>query len=262
MSNLNGNPNKRAKISDNAKSILLTQVEYKCPICMKNLIEIRKGQRHVRCEIAHIYPHSPTPEEFELLKDVERLSPDPESLDNLIPLCKNCHGEFDHPRTVEGYEKMFAIKQRVTREQKLKDLYSSEVMEEEIIAIVRSLGTLSEENIQKLTYDVVKVDDKLKSCKNNIFKGKLKHNIAQYFPFVQQQFREIDMLNPGQFDIIASQIKLFYLKASQIEKDEETIFAHIVEWMSKQTNSMQNAALEVIVSFFVQNCEVFSVATQ
>lgn len=34
--------------------------------------------------MAHIYPHSPTDSEKELLKDVPKLSDDPESIENLI----------------------------------------------------------------------------------------------------------------------------------------------------------------------------------
>ena len=254
--------NNRAKLSFNQKALLLTQVEYLCPKCQRKLQTMRNGKLTSRYQIAHIFPHSPTPQEAILLENAERLSSDPESLDNLIPLCNNCHVEFDNPRTVEGYEEMVAIKKRLIREQSIKGIYTTDIVEQEIINLVQALTVMNEADVQELSYDVVAVDDKLKNCKNNAFKRKIKNNVVQYFPFVQQQFRDIDAAIPGQFDVIATQIKGFYVKAIQIERGEEELFGHIVDWLSKKTGCTQNAALEIIVSFFVQNCEVFSHASE
>ena len=252
----------RAQLSPNQKTLLLTQVEYLCPKCQRPLQVTKNERLTARYQIAHIYPHSPTPQEAVLLENVERLSSDPEALDNLIPLCNNCHVEFDNPRTVEAYEEMVAIKKRLIREQRIKGIYTSEIIEQEIINLVHALSSLNETDVQELSYDVVAVDDKLKNCKSIVFKRKVKSNVVQYFPFVQQQFRNIDALTPGQFDVIATQIKGFYVKAIQIEQTEEAIFGHIVDWLSKKTGCTQNTALEIIVSFFVQNCEVFSNASK
>ena len=252
----------RAILSPNQKTLLLTQVEYLCPKCQRPLQVTHNGRLVGRYQIAHIYPHSPTPQEAVLLENVERLSSDPESLDNLIPLCNNCHVEFDNPRTVAAYEEMVAIKKRLIRDQRIKGIYTSEIIEQDIISVVHALSSMNETDVQELSYDAVAVDDKLRNCKNNVFKRKIKNNVVQYFPFVQQQFRDIEALTPGQFDVIATQIKGFYVKAIQIEKTEEAVFSHIIDWLSKKTGCTQNTALEIIVSFFVQNCEVFTNASK
>ena len=47
-----------------------------------------------------------------------------------------------------------------------------------------------------------------------------------------------------------------------ISKDKTLIFSKIVEWIKNNTQSNSVEACEAIVSFFVQNCEVFYEITE
>ena len=88
----------RIKPSRNQFAKLISEVDSLCPLCQEELIVLRNGSTTNLSQAAHIYPHSPTTSEKELLKNVPRLSSDPESVDNLIMLCHNCHHKFDNQR--------------------------------------------------------------------------------------------------------------------------------------------------------------------
>ncbi len=90
--------------SENTNIVLFNQVDGICPLCDKQLIYKKSGSKYKKYELAHIYPLNPRPEEIKLLEVQERLSDDVNHEDNLIPLCKSCHGEFDKPRTVSEYQ--------------------------------------------------------------------------------------------------------------------------------------------------------------
>ncbi len=89
----------RIKPGRNQFARLISEVDGLCPLCQEELIVSRNGSTTNLSQAAHIYPHSPTTSEKELLKNVPRLSNDPESIENLIMLCPNCHHKFDNPRT-------------------------------------------------------------------------------------------------------------------------------------------------------------------
>ena len=82
---------------------LISEVNGLCPLCSEELLTLKGSKQAALSQAAHIYPHSPSAEEAKLLDGLPKLATDDESIENLIMLCPNCHYEFDHPRTREGY---------------------------------------------------------------------------------------------------------------------------------------------------------------
>ena len=103
----------RKKYTENQYIILFNEVDGLCPICSIKLIYEKADKLNKRVNLAHIYPHSSTPEEKKLLENVERLSDDVDNIKNIIWLCPNCHEKFDKPRTLEGYNKILNIKKKI-----------------------------------------------------------------------------------------------------------------------------------------------------
>lgn len=64
-------------------------------------------------EIAHIYPNSPTVEQYLELKGLERLGDNSGSFDNKIALCKDCHSTKDYHTTKEDYLKFLYCKMKL-----------------------------------------------------------------------------------------------------------------------------------------------------
>ena len=91
----------RPPITENQKLLLFAEVDGVCPNCPNVLMYDKNGRKYKEFQIAHIYPLNPKPDEIETLRNEERLSKDPNHLDNLICLCESCHTKFDKPRTAE-----------------------------------------------------------------------------------------------------------------------------------------------------------------
>ena len=102
--------NIRDKYTESQKISLVSQVNRVCPLCQEPLFYQKNKRTYKNYDLAHIYPLNPTLFEQKILENEPRLSDDVNDEDNLIPLCKICHGKFDTPRTVEEYQKLFAIK--------------------------------------------------------------------------------------------------------------------------------------------------------
>lgn len=83
---------------------------------------------------------NPTPTEAEELKDVSRLSEDPNDPDNIIPLCTGCHTRFDMPRTRGEYLEMFRVKSNLLERERQRALMRQYPMEDAIRLIVNALG--------------------------------------------------------------------------------------------------------------------------
>ena len=108
---------------------------------------------------------------------------------------------------------------------------------------------------EKIDYNQIKIDDKIQR-ENKILNYKIKEDVSYYYLFIRKCFAEIDKTDMT-FEIIAGQIKSFYKKISSITTDQNKIYDSIANWIFNKYKSGNIEAYKIIVSFFVQNCEVF-----
>ena len=249
---------KRKKPTENMGLVLFDEVSGICPKCNKPLMKKSKGKMTKLYEVAHIYPNSPRPQELVLLKDETHLNKNVDHEDNLIALCRDCHKIFDNPRTVVGYREMVTIKRELQRLSKLKNGWFNSSIDEEINEVIESLVSFSGEALEELSLDAIKVDKKSDNTLDILVKLKIKNNVKYFYSKIKSKFSEMDKALPYTSDTIYSQVKTYYVKLKKDGLDQTQIFSALTEWIKKSTNSNNTEASEIIVSFFVQNCEVYS----
>ena len=249
----------RKKYTENQYIILFNEVDGLCPICSIKLIYEKADKLNKRVNLAHIYPHSSTPEEKKLLENVERLSDDVDNIKNIIWLCPNCHEKFDKPRTLEGYNKILNIKKKILQKREIEEEFNSYQIEEEIKKI---LNVLSEDNPDNeevgLEFNPITIDNKLNETIKPLTKKKIKNNVRDFFHIVKKEFKNIDAIEANKATLIAQQIKVFYLKTMDKNLNQEDIFNYLVLWLNKKTQISEDAS-SIVISYFIQNCEVFDV---
>lgn len=210
-------------------------------------------------EIAHIYPNSPHPHETILLKDEERLGSDVDSEDNLIALCRDCHKIFDNPRTVEGYREMVSIKKELQRLSNLQKSWFDNSIDEEINSVILSLASYSgDEILEELSLDAIEVDKKADDTLNGLVKLKIKNNVKYFYTEIKSKFAELDKSVPYTSDTIYSQVKTYYVKLKKNGLNQTQMFSALTEWINNRSTCKNTEVAEMLVSFFVQNCEVYS----
>lgn len=248
----------RRIFSDNEKLLLYNEVDGRCPMCGDNLAYEKKGRIYKSFEVAHIYPANPKAEEVETLKNVLRLDSDVNSIKNAIAVCTKCHTIFDNPRTVEEYDKWYYIKAKLLSMAELKNTFSLYTVESEIQNILEKLNDEKvEDELIELSLNSLKVDEKANETLPYAIKRSIKNDVVDYFDYIKRMFVEMDKLTPKKFDTLASQVKTFYLKCSQTITNQNQIYVILVDWLDEKTGFYSKRACEIIIAFFIQDCEVF-----
>ncbi|GEM_PF-4833404 len=116
--------------------------------------------------------------------------------------------------------------------------------------------------ITPLEYSALKIDAKLSQDFDQILKKHIKDDVSQYYNYIRAQFRNIERSTPGKFDLVAGQVKTFYLNAKMKCDDQVIIFNQMADWLKAKINNCSLDACKVIIAFFIQNCEVFENATK
>lgn len=248
----------RKKSTTNMDTLFLSEVNNKCPLCGKFLIKEKDGHTEKKYQIAHIYPNSPLPTEVEELKNQERLGKDSESFENKIALCKDCHGDYDYHKTKEEYIKLVNIKKELINRINLEKKLSDQPIEDELEDIIEKLCDFSGEEV-KLKHTALKIAKKMEK-KDFLIKNKIEQYVSLYFYTIRSLFNIKEY--KANFNIIASQIHTAFLMAEKENLNKSQIFSNLVNWLESKIPGYSKESYESIISFFVQDCEVFNEITE
>lgn len=251
--------NNRRSPTENDTLLLFSEVDGVCPKCSRELMYEKKGLLYKQFELAHIYPLNPTQIEKETLKNVERLSIDSNDNENFICLCGICHPVYDKPRTLNEYNELLNLKKKAILKNKEKALWENQKIESEILEILNMIA-ISDFNLSEITqisFEPKTIDSKTNETITILTKRKIINNVQDYYSIIKSKFIELDNIHFTTTEIISGQIKEYYLRMKKIHTSQNDIFYAIVDWLDKKTKSKSTDACEIIVSYFVQNCEVF-----
>ena len=251
----------RKKVNEHELQLHLREVSFTCPLCGKNLRHRKQKKTNKLYEIAHIFPNSPTEEQYELLRGLQRLGKDSESYENKIALCKDCHAQQDYHTTTKDYLELLEKKKYFLEIMDLQETTLTMGLESEIADVVKKVSDLKEEELDNLNYIPVNLSKKFTSDDFHL-KRKIVMYVTDYYPYIRDLFKEIEGTNNFRLDTLSLQIKCCFIKMEAISDNKNLIFDQLVEWIRAKTLSTSTDACEAVVSFFVQNCEVFHEITK
>lgn len=241
--------------------LFLREVNYHCPLCGKELQSRRQKKLNEKMfQIAHIYPNSPTKEQYETLYGLERLGNNCESFENRIALCKDSHGTQDFHTTKDEYLHLLNLKKDMLKMTALLDVTSSLGLEQEIEQVIINITNLTSDELSALNYEPVPLANKFKP-NELVLKTKVASYVTTYFPYIRDLLKDMNGENNFLFSVLCGQIKACFEKMETVTTDKMAIFQQIVSWIKNKTVSNSQNACEAVVSFFVQDCEVFHAIT-
>ena len=245
---------------------LLSEVDYQCPLCHSPLIKKIKNKSVRKYEITKIFPNDLSSDKQDLFIANRTPAVHLDSSDNMIALCADCSDSYLLKPELDEYIKLFDLKESAKKNYQIQVQLSTLNLEDEIKNIINSLYDIDSNTvIQNFRLDPLLISEKIDpSC--FILKQTVTSYVLQYYKFIRKLFSELDSFSENRFNIIASEIKLAYETIHPTCNSQEEIFAKISEWIMKQLN-MPNSqkykiSCDIVVAFFIQNCEVFDEITE
>lgn len=243
------------------QQLYLKEVSFICPLCGKDLRNRKQQKNNKLYEIAHIFPNSPTEEQYEVLGSLQRLGDNSESFENKIALCKDCHAQQDYHTTQEDYLNLLQKKLGFLQSTALHDATLTLGLELEVSNIIAKIHSLREDELAQLNYAPVELSKKF-SATELLLKNRINMYVTSYYPYIRDCFKALEGIDGFRLDALSLQIKCCFTKMEAISNNKDAIFDQLVNWIMAKTCSTSRAACEAVVSFFVQNCEVFHEITE
>lgn len=135
--------------------------------------------------------------------------------------------------------------------------FSDEMIEEKLAEALKQLEKLDEEELEpQLNYSGLKINKKIDKKKYPAFYHKVSDNIARYYPMMQKTFSDYDGENGNSFQRLSCKMRDLFLQIKNKTDDPSFVFDSIVDEVERKAKT-DRLVSELIVSFFIQNCEVF-----
>lgn len=250
----------RRSLTDNQWYDLFSEQRGFCfgPICNKEKLIQEKNNRRIKLgEGAHIFPLNPTERESIVLNGVEVLGGDVNGLNNIILLCPNCHTYFDKERDLATYREMVNIKKEIIRQSRTLSLYNELYIEDElqeIIDLIVENPTFDE--VAELTTEYKDIEDKMDDDYEKYIIESVKGYFRTFYVTITDIIKNKDSENGSTLRVVSSQIRTAYLKLAE-ENPRGEVLNVMVDWLQSVT-SKKRQHCEVVIAYFIQNCEVFS----
>jgi hypothetical protein len=233
---------------------LFAEVDGKCPLCGDSLVSEKDGRRIAVYDRAHIYPHSPTTAQLLAFKGIPKPI-DIESPANIILLCKRCHKMQDDATTATDLLRLYSVKQEKSGAYHASQEMSRINIEPELRNVLDTLSTIDDSDLVVLSYNPLAIKRKIEA---GALQRKVLGCVTTYYETLKRLFQELDNRRSSTFEMIAMQVKQAFLSQERGELflDKSQVFDVLVEWVQSKTGGCR-VACEAVVSYFVQDCEVF-----
>ena len=181
--------------------------------------------------------------------------------DNLIALCQDCSNQYRFDLTIEKIERLEDIKLQISSLYEARETFSRERVVEGVEKVIRKISNIPLDRVAELNYKPTEVVKKMDKTDPSLFL-KIHGLVSGYYPDVKELFQQIEMEGQLDFEKFCYQIKFKYKElADQAGLSQAQIFKVLVDWLASETNE-EETWCEVVISYFVQKCEVFDAISE
>ena len=136
------------------------------------------------------------------------------------------------------------------------------VIEESIGQILDAVLDLDVGNqLGELRYEAVKVSEKLEEYPglkaNSLLVRRITRNVVEYYRFIQEQIGLLEGHKTATFLMAAKLVQNRYMKLKAEGLPAESVFYDMSGLIKEESKVDCDEACEILISFFIQNCEVF-----
>ena len=177
----------------------------------------------------------------------------PYNIDNTIAISPKASPTYFYKNSNRHYEELMAKKEELFEKQRIKMLIDDSFYSKKLKRIIDKI----QENPTVLNVDLKLKPTEIKNkidCSEPIF-SKIFPLITDYYLYLRGLFKERDG-NDFNFDLLCKTIRSDYLTLAEEDFSKMKIFDLLSENLSRKLDE-DLLYCEIVISFFVQNCEVF-----
>lgn len=239
---------KRRQLSADLKnrygSYLMNEANHTCPFpgCGHSLIISNAGKATELYEVALID---------------KKKAPE---VGNLLALCPRCHAVYSIDDNPKVCKELTGVKKILVSHQKNVQLLDDLPLEKGIIGVISKVKKLKEKDLEYASLDPKEIQQKLKPTDNKALYITVNSYVTTYYVRLRKIMMNADKRGEIDYNEIQDQMHAIYRRLKKAKKTNVEIFNEITEKIHK-VSLQENIYCQIVVSYFIQSCEVFDAIT-
>lgn len=181
--------------------------------------------------------------------------------DNLIALCPQCHATYQIDDNKKLTKSLKDIKSILTTHKQSVHLLDNLPLEKGIVGVIGKIKKLGEKELSDASLDPKEIKQKLNPAQDMALYIAVNGYVTTYFRRIREIMVNLDKRGEIDYDEIQDQIHAFYKRLMKANKSRSEIFNEIVGKIHRVT-LQDELYCQIVVSYFVQSCEVFDAITK
>ena len=180
---------------------------------------------------------------------------------NLLALCPQCYATYSIDDSSKISKELLNVKKLLeTRAQNLS-LIDALPLEKGIVRAIGKIKKLNEKELADASLDPKEIRQKLRPADNIALYQTVNLYVTTYFVKIKEIMISLDKRGEIDYEEVQDQMKAIYRRLKKAGKTNMDIFNEIVAKIHR-ISLQEDIYCQIVVSYFVQSCEVFDAITE
>lgn len=181
-------------------------------------------------------------------------------ISNLLALCPQCYATYslDDSKTVR--KELQGIKKVLETHSHSVTLLDDLPLERGIAGVIGKIKKLKEKDLAEASLEPKEIKQKLNPSDNFVLYSQVNYFVMTYFVRIREIMINLDKRGEIDYDEVQDQMHAIYKRLKKAKKSNVEIFNEIVGKIHRVT-LQEDTYCQIVVSYFIQSCEVFDAIT-
>ena len=180
---------------------------------------------------------------------------------NLLAMCPQCYATYLLDSNKKLTKELLDVKRMLSAHRQSVHLLDDLPLEKGIIGVISKISKLGEKDLEGASLDPKEIKQKLSPAKDAAIYILVNGYVSAYFVKIREIMTNLDKRGEIDYDEIQDQIHAMYKKLNKARKSRMEIFNEIVGKIHRIT-LQDEVYCQIVVSYFIQSCEVFDAITE
>lgn len=181
--------------------------------------------------------------------------------ENLMAMCPQCYATYLLDNSKKLTKELREIKRILSTHKQSVHLLDDLPLEKGIVGVIKKIKALGEKELFGASLDPKEIKQKLNPSQDMALYIAVNGYVTTYYTRIKEIMMNLDKRGEIDYDEIQDQIHAFYKRLKKANKSRLETFNEIAGKIHRVT-LQDDLYCQIVVSYFVQSCEVFDAITE
>lgn len=182
------------------------------------------------------------------------------TVENLLALCPHCYATYSIDDNAKICKELNGVKKIMIAHQQSIHLLDDLPLEKGIVGVISKVKNLKEKDLADASLDPKEIKQKLNPADNIALYITVNTYVTTYYVKLREIMMNADKRGDIDYDEVQDQMHAIYKRLKKAKKTKVEIFNEIAQKIHK-VSLQEDIFCQIVVSYFIQSCEVFDAIT-